>query len=503
MKRITKKWRKWFAIPLAIVLVLSIVVPWQVSREPEPVFASGVDATSVTLTAQVAGSHTFVQFNIGWDNSWRDVVNWDAVWVFIKYKVDAGDWNHAALSTTSGDHTAPTGSTITATTDGTGVFIYRDSVGSGTVSFTGVQLKWNYFGQGVANDALVTVKVFAIEMVYIPQASFYVGDYDADQINNFYEGGTTDPYQITSEGAITVANTAGNLYYNAIADSYPGDRSGPIPAAFPKGYDAFYMMKYEISQGQYAEFLNTLTSTQATARFPAGKFYVNRNFLKLVGGVYGADGTINNIFNEPGDGDGVAMNWMGWADSVAYADWAGLRPMTELEFAKAARGTLAVFDDEYVWGTTTIIQQTNAADWGYDTEYPTPTNSNANYGNSAIPQGPMRVGSFSDSDDTREEAGASYYGVMELNGNLWERPVTVGDTTGRAFTGLHGDGTLTTAGDADVTSWPGTDAVGAGFRGGSWAMPDGRIRLSDRWFAAFSQSEISSDYGFRAVRTAP
>ena len=31
-------------------------------------------------------------------------------------------------------------------------------------------------------------------------------------------------------------------------------------------------------------------------------------------------------------------NWISWDDGLAFADWAGLRPMTELEFTKAARG---------------------------------------------------------------------------------------------------------------------------------------------------------------------
>ena len=131
MKTITRKWRKWFAIPLVIVLALSIALPLQLSRAPTPVYASGVNATNVILTDQVLGNYTNVQFDIGWEYSWRDMVNWDAAWVFVKYKVGGNPWAHATLDTA--DHTAPTGSTITAAADGTGVFIYRDAAGTGTV----------------------------------------------------------------------------------------------------------------------------------------------------------------------------------------------------------------------------------------------------------------------------------------------------------------------------------------------------------------------------------
>ncbi len=521
MKTMRKKWRQLLVLPLALLLAVAIVVPWQLTRAPEPAYAGNVDATNISLTGQSAGSHTFVQFDLGWENSWRDVVNWDAAWVFVKYRVGGGDWQHAALSTTSGDHTAPTGSTLTATTDGTGVFIYRDAVGTGTVSFTGAQLKWNYFGQGVADDALVTVKVFAMEMVYIPQGSFWIGDYDKSLTNCFYEYGTTSPYgpyQITSEGEIDVGTTAGNLYYDVdttTADA--GDRGTPILADFPKGYDAFYMMKYEASQRQYAEFLNTLTATQQTTRF-IGSTGTDRQYIALVGGVYGANANGNaNILNESDDGEWVAANFLAWMDGAAYADWAGLRPYTELEFEKAARGTAVVVDDEYAWGNANVagdaytMSSDQQAGEVIATNYATGSVGNANYditeGTSI--NGPLRVGIFALDTSTRIEAGASYYGVMELSGNLWEKVVTVGNGTGRAFTGSHGDGSLSTNGNATNSDWPGyvttevTGATGAGFRGGAWSRTASELRLSDRTFAARADAARTNYAGVRLARTAP
>jgi hypothetical protein len=114
--------------------------------------------------------------------------------------------------------------------------------------------------------------------------------------------------------------------------------------------------------------------------------------------------------------------------------------------------------------------------------------------------GPVRVGIFSNGTSGRVSAGASYWGIMELSGNLWERPVTIGNETGRAFTGTHGDGVLDSSGDANDATWPGTNAVGAGWRGGSWYNGTSRMQVSDRYYAGDSYSDRDNDSGFRAVR---
>jgi hypothetical protein len=89
---------------------------------------------------------------------------------------------------------------------------------------------------------------------------------------------------------------------------------------------------------------------------------------------------------------------------------------------------------------------------------------------------------------------------MELSGNVWERPVTIGNVTGRAFTGTHGDGVLDSNGAANAATWPGTDAVGAGWRGGSWLNFASYMQVSDRYRAGFSYSNRFNVLGFRAVR---
>ena len=161
--------------------------------------ANNINVTNVKLTGQnTTGQYSLVQFDISWENSWRTSSapnNWDAAWVFVKYKVSGGTWNHAMLNLTG--HTAPSGSTITPASDGTGAFIYRDAIGTGAFSKTGVQLRWNYGANGVADNAVVDIQVFAIEMVYVPTGAFTVGS-GGTEAGAFYKyPATTDPYQIS------------------------------------------------------------------------------------------------------------------------------------------------------------------------------------------------------------------------------------------------------------------------------------------------------------------
>ncbi|MFH0984290.1 MAG: hypothetical protein V1882_02015, partial [Candidatus Omnitrophota bacterium] len=118
-------------------------------------------------------------------------------------------------------------------------------------------------------------------------------------------------------------------------------------------------------------------------------------------------------------------------------------------------------------------------------------------------QGPVRSGFAATSASLRYNAGASFYGVMELSGNLWERPVSVGNATGRLFTGLSGDGVLDASGNANVSLWPNTGATGSGFRGGIWYYGTTYARVSDRYYAAFTGSGRYSAFGARCARTSP
>jgi len=203
-------------------------------------------------------------------------------------------------------------------------------------------------------------------------------------------------------------------------------------------------------------------------------------------------------------------------DGAAYADWAGLRPMTELEYEKLCRGTQSVVDDEYAWANTSIAG--SAYSFSNDGQYNATVSANyasdpnGNVSFSATDgstDGPLRCGIFATSSSTRAEAGAGYYGVMELSGNLYERLATVGNATGRAFDGTHGDGVLSTDGHANVANWPGissgevTTGTGAGFRGGAWTTNIVQMPMVDRTYGSLSSTDRGYAHGARAGRTAP
>ena len=102
---------------------------------------------------------------------------------------------------------------------------------------------------------------------------------------------------------------------------------------------------------------------------------------------------------------------------------------------------------------------------------------------------------------------------MDMSGNVYERPITVGNSTGRSFTGTHGDGVLDGNGNANVSNWPTAGAagtIGAGFRGGYFftgnPATDEFLRVSSRANASAVRTNDHRGYadaGGRGIRTAP
>ena len=502
--------------------------------------ANNITTSAGSLTGNT-GTQVFVKFNVTWQNSWRiNPDRWDAAWVFVKYRTANGLWQHASLENTG--HVAPSGSTITtglltpgtafnATTNpGMGAFIYRSADGSGTFTANNVQLLWNYAANGVSIGDVLEVRVFAIEMVYVPQGAFYVGS-GGTESGSFTDGswvsGATIPYQINTEGAITIGQIAGNLWGNSSIGDRTIGPAGTLPAAYPKGFGGFYCMKYELTQQGYVDFLNTLTYTQQvtrTATAPnsaAGTGALSSTNLDRSGidiqsagvasttpAVYACNFDADATYGEATDGKDIACNFLTWGDLSAYLDWSGQRPMTELEFEKACRGTNAPVPSECPWGTaiagygTGTLTNAGAANEGIATNYST-TGGNASFSSASIV---LRVGIFAAnaSNSGRVSAGASYYGIMELAGNVSESAVSVGTTGGRSFTGTHGNGDLAASGDPDAATWPAPTAPdGLGKRGGSIILFPFFLTVSSRDASSGSSGGRGSSTGGRGVRSAP
>jgi formylglycine-generating enzyme required for sulfatase activity len=451
----------------------------------------------VGMEAENTANGFSVRFTIAWDNAWRNAKNHDAAWVFLKFKPrDPQYMARHVLAKTSG-HTMlgklPANlpdPVVEVSDDQVGVFIYPAANWRGNVEWT-LRLAFDKTSIGRLDPWQGEWALHALEMVYVAAGGFTLGDPDTAALKaaSFFrsgEGGHSDGlFEIKSENqVIEVGEQPGQLNYRAAEPEYQGDGKGPVPAEFPKGVQAFYVQKYEIAQGEYASFLNDL-SVQASyfrANFGGKNYYRERGSIALEGDKY-----IAKSPRRP-------LNFVGWDDGCAFADWAGLRPMTELEFEKACRGGGAPIPHEYPWGSADKNRLARYVD--LDDEL-----KNA----PGLDESQL-------TDANRDVFGASYWWVMDLAGSLWERVVSVGHPAGRAFKGSHGDGKPGYYGFATNEDWPHGDDErngGYGYRGGGYyehGKPAGDFNphspVGWRNFAAWAGGPRSIAYGFRCVRTA-
>ncbi|MBM4020519.1 MAG: hypothetical protein FJ288_19740, partial [Planctomycetes bacterium] len=516
-----------------------------------------------------AAGQSSVTCDIAWDHSWRaawevapeqhggtgalKLESWDAAWVFVKFRKPGADgWLHATLSTNAPDHSAPAGAKLDIGLSddgkrGVGAFIYRATAGSGANDFKGVTLRWLHQADGVADPKAVEVKVLAVQMVYVPQCAFWAGDGSTTVLaGQFSAGDTADPFHIESEDAITLGgeskknlgNRDGLGMYRA--EDFTSGGTQTLPARFPKGHAAFYCMRHETTEGEYVEFLNTVVLDRQGRLAPIELI----EGQPLTGIKIAVPGKPAAAAVYASDRPHVACRGLIWSDLTAYAAWAGLRPMTELEYEKACRGPLRPVADEFAWGTAGVVgtayrshkdvvrgdqdgyavqnfgKPNERAVWQGDNG-PDATRGNAVWDGAvrrvgksgtvaadAI-KGPVRGAIFATPDSGRVAAGASYWGILELGGNLWEPVVNVGRASGRRFAGTHGD-------------WPepvGPEQWGMGFgrRGGAVSAWPGAsdhlrtLRASDRQMAAHTSPATAGGsgsragnrhVGFRCVRTA-
>lgn len=453
--------------------------------------SSALFANNVQISNVVLANDSTLNFSISWENSWRVSTapnNHDAVWVFVKKRECASNiWSHVDLNSQVSAHTAA--SPLEPYIDGKdasgtkGLFIRRSADGVGNITNVAISLRLSNLPAGDYD-----FKVFGIEVVEIPQGAFYLGDGAA--LYALVDGGAGNPpFHITSEGAITAGTSAGRL--RALGTTSTTYAPLSLPAAFPKGFRTFYCMKYEISQGQYVDFVNHLAADQAAARqivSTANRTSITGTWPVLVAAA-----------------PHRAMNRLAWNDLCAYLDWVALRPMTELEFEKVCRGPSVPVANEYAWGTTLVTDANTLVNDGTANETAgdaiTPGSGLANFGNNTV-LGPMRVGFAAKAATNRQEAAATYYGVMEMSGNLTERIVNIRAPT---YTGALGDGELATTptpGVSDVANWPiqtAAGGVGEGLRGGSWNGANTFLRTSDRGQSATTANRATYSGG-RGVR---
>ncbi len=214
-----KKIIKFFVF---LIFILSYSLP--------SLFANSLSITNVKLKTQSSSADTIlIQFDITWANSWRDSSNYDAVWLFFKHNAaGTSTWNHVTLKTSGTNPTSfstgtGTGIEIVVPTDKKGCFIQRSSQGTGTVTTTSVQLVWDYAADGYGSldstisNGTTSIRVFGIEMTYIPTGGFYLGDGNNGTTNYEFEYGSSSslPGQISSEQGIAFTNAASGAFMAA------------------------------------------------------------------------------------------------------------------------------------------------------------------------------------------------------------------------------------------------------------------------------------------------
>ncbi|MBF0511360.1 MAG: SUMF1/EgtB/PvdO family nonheme iron enzyme [Candidatus Omnitrophica bacterium] len=499
-----------------------------------PVYANNLSVTNVVLGTRNPNAHTVVlSFNVSWQNSWRNKINHDAVWLTVRLNNSQITSTNSGVCQMTASGVSPSG-TSTGTGSNLQIYVPQDEMGAflepastgflGNINTQNVQLTVNYQSCGFTNDDQIYANVFGLEMVFIPQGSFYAGDYGASTASLVSGSTDTTPWYISSENPIPVTNAASGAYYYVSGGNggeFPSGSQFTVPATFPKGYNAFYVMKYEINEGQWVQFMNSVPAAWRLNRDLSDNHHKNTTNVAYRNTISCSGSPLVCSTQRPAR----ALGFLSWMDLAAFLDWAALRPMTELEFEKMSRGPLVPFAGEYVWGNQTVTAASIISGTSEDGKEAITGSGNANYNSSTLSggdtsigpeyiQGPLRGGIFAGANATRTSSGASFYGVMDLGGNLKERVVTIGNSVGLTFTGSEGTGLLNSTsgyeGNANVPGWPGMDAnpqngvvgaAGSGFRGGSWNDSANYLRTSDRIEAALTSTDALNTFGGRGVRT--
>ena len=503
-----------------------------------------------------------LSISVEWDKSWRDKENWDAAWVVLKGKTSKSTFAHIdivdqplVMANNSSDMTEPE---FYIPNDNKGFFIYRNEISSG-------DNMWIVEVPLPTAKRYTEIKAYGVEMVFIPEGPFELGTtkslrdrkaardqdwikftppaplsafFKANPDAEDYYGGV---YTVKSERPISIGKNQGELYYldaPFLKNFSSGDKKGTLSDSFPKGYQSFYQMKYEITEQQYVDFLNGISDEQARKRW-----FQDLETLK--------PSPYNLRYNIQKQGlkfttlrPQRAAAYVSWEDGLAWADWMSLRPMTGLEFEKSAKGPRVATFREFVWGVNELDSK-NAfrldekimnidGSLANDEESLVRVDGNVhvfmrdqleNSDNLCTPGGsnyvssypacralkggdarwgPLRVGIHGvNSGGDRVKAGAGYYGSMELGGNLLEQVITLGHPQGREFSGSHGDGELSANGKATNLDWsPNADTLFMTTRGAGWSSHPNYARIADRFGGLQENGNLrTANRGFRAVRT--
>lgn len=219
--------------------------------------------------------------------------------------------------------------------------------------------------------------------------------------------------------------------------------------------DAFYMDKHEVTNEQYAEFLNA-----------EGK-HINAGHTWLdIGADRARIEYVSRVYRVKAGYKKHPVVEVSWYGAMAYAKWKGKRLPTEAEWEKAARGNLAGL--KYPWGNS--IDSTRA-------------NYNNHIGDTTA------VGKY-------QENG---YGLFDMTGNVWEWCL---DEYNKDFYAISPS--QNPIAGANSIQWTINNFTGVRssrvLRGGSWYSSVLSVRVAERTPFLGIPSLTTSSYGFRCVK---
>jgi formylglycine-generating enzyme required for sulfatase activity len=256
------------------------------------------------------------------------------------------------------------------------------------------------------------------------------------------------PRSRTTDGAEMILVPAGEfLMGGSAADRKAAADEKPAHTVY---LDAFWIDRTEVTNAQYAQFLNVLGEYHSTC---GGRDCLETQVEDEDSHILRQDG---RYVVESGFG-GHPVIEVTWYGARAYCTWAGARLPTEAEWEKAARG---VDGRSYPWGSQ--LPDCAKAQYG-------------DCGGATVPAG-------------SRSAGASPYGVLDMAGNVWEWVADWYDPAYYDSSPLHNP-QGPDLGERKV------------FRGGSWGYLPTFLRTSDR--ARNRPTYAGFNVGFRCAATLP
>jgi serine/threonine-protein kinase len=169
----------------------------------------------------------------------------------------------------------------------------------------------------------------------------------------------------------------------------------------PVTLDAFWIDRYEVSNEQFARFVQATDHRTDAEKAGTGWAYGEGEWQEIAGADWqhpsGPETSISDLIDHP-------VVQVSWNDAQAYCAWVGGRLPTEAEWEYAARGPDGPI---YPWGDTFECSRVNADDETSIDSYVVPGGAGCDGYERTAP-----VGSF--------PTGASWVDAQDMAGNVWE-----------------------------------------------------------------------------------